>query len=240
MQDAVYGLLGALGGAVLAGAATYWGPLQAQKAARREAERQREQAQAEAAAAKVHEHRSAQVARVALIRRVVGNWCHLLEVTLDEVQQGHPAEDFWQGAHQARHAVAEAIYDGLRDGFAIVATRDSVRRRRRTHVPLSPLVRRTDQPLGRIPVSDRTMRVHESEQELILDALDLATSRVGVLVRLPTDDSRYQEALQSARIALDGAGQARADLSVQLMQRLMDIADLDVIDTRRDSGPANP
>lgn len=243
MQDAVYGLLGALGGAVVAGAATYWGPLQAQKAARREAERQREQAQAEAAAAKEHEFASARVARVALIRRVVGNWCHLLEVTLDEVRRGHAPEDFWDTSRQARDAVTEAIYEGVRDGFAIVATSrgGGSPRRRRNHGQLRGVpVRRPEGPLRRNRVSDRTMGVNDTEQQLILDALDRATSRVGALVRLPRDDSQYPEALESAQRALGEAGQARADLSVQLMQRLMDIADLDVIDTRRGPEPLDP
>ncbi|OXY95638.1 hypothetical protein BEK98_15980 [Streptomyces diastatochromogenes] len=82
--------------------------------------------------------------------------------------------------------------------------------------------------------------MNESEQRLILDALDLATARVGALVRLPLDDSRYSGALESAQKALDEAGQARADLSGRLMQRLMDIADLDVIDTRSDPESADP
>ncbi|MEU6286736.1 hypothetical protein [Streptomyces sp. NPDC046988] len=82
--------------------------------------------------------------------------------------------------------------------------------------------------------------MNDTEQQLILDALDRATSRVGALVRLPRDDSQYPEALESAQRALGEAGQARADLSVQLMQRLMDIADLDVIDTRREPEPLDP
>ncbi|MFI1370322.1 hypothetical protein [Streptomyces griseochromogenes] len=240
MQEAVYGVLGALGGAVVAGAAAYWGPLQVQKAARREAERQREQAQAEAAAARAHERQSARVARVALIRRVVGNWCHLLEVTLDEVQQGHAVDhDFRKSARQARDAVTEAVYEGVRDGVVIVATRSSdgsyVQQRR-----LRVAVCRPEGPPRRARVSDRAVGLNESEQRLILDALDLATARVGALVRLPLDDSRYSEALESAQKALDEAGQARADLSGRLMQRLMDIADLDVIDTRYDPESADP
>ncbi|MGW6691890.1 hypothetical protein [Streptomyces sp. NPDC054961] len=241
MQDAVYGLLGALGGAVVAGAAAYWGPLQTQKAARREAERQREQAQAEAAAARAHEHRSARVARVALIRRVVGNWCHLLEVTLDDVQQGHAVTDFPELARQAREALTEAIYEGIRDGFAIVLTsasneppRREPRREGTTH---GISVRRPEGPLRRTRVSDRTIRVDESDRQLILDALDRATYRMRDLARLPQNDPHYPQALTSAQKALDKAGHARALLSVQLMQRLMDIADLDVIDTRRDPGP---
>ncbi|MFJ7496863.1 hypothetical protein ACIQZB_38095 [Streptomyces sp. NPDC097727] len=89
-------------------------------------------------------------------------------------------------------------------------------------------------------MSDRTAGVNESERKLILDALDRATARVGALVGLPPADSRYPEALESAQEALDEAGQARADLSAQLMQRLMAIADLDVIDIRRDPGPVDP
>ncbi|MFJ4536622.1 hypothetical protein ACIP39_11720 [Streptomyces tibetensis] len=261
MQDAIYGLLGALGGAALAGAAAYWGPLQAQKAARREAERQREQAEADAAAAKEHERRSALMARTALIRRVVGNWCHLLEATLDEVQQGHAVDqdffeearqargsvvdevrsgragnrDFIESARQARDAVTEAVYEGVHDGVVIVATRRSGGGYERLQGGARTsriAVQRTGGPLRRTRVSDHTIGVTESEQQLILDALDLATSRVGALVRLPLGDARYPEVLGAAQHVVQEAGHARANLSAQLMQRLMDIVDLDVVDTR--------
>lgn len=245
MQEAIYGLLGVLGGAAVTGATAYWGPLQVQKTARRDAEREREQARAEAAAAKAHELRSSRVARVALIRRVVANWCHLLEVTVDEVQQGHAADDeFATNARQAREAVTEAIYEGVRDGVVIVATVGSngrrTVRRQVEGVTLGVFVRRPEGPLRRNRVSDRTMGVSESERTLILDALDLATARVNTLIRVPLDDSRYPEVLEAAHRALDEAGQARADLSGQLMQRLMDIVDLDVIDPRRAPGRTDP
>ncbi|MEV6957517.1 hypothetical protein [Streptomyces sp. NPDC051183] len=241
MQDAVYSLLGALGGAAFAGAAAYWGPLRAQKAARQEAERQREQAQSEAEEARTHERRSSQVARVALIRRVVGNWCYLLDVTLDKVQNGQAVDDFWESARQSRDVVTTAVYDGVRDGFAISATRRS--QSRVLHSPRQPWgptaglpVQQPEGTLPRTRVGDHTIAVNESERQLILDALDRATARVGALVGLAPSDSGYPEALESAQQAVDEAGQARADLSVHLMQRLMAVTDLDFIDPRRAPG----
>jgi hypothetical protein len=199
---------------------------------------------------------------------VVGNWCHLLEVTLDEVQQGHAGSqdffddarqardavvnevqlghavnrDFFESTRQAREAVTEAVYEGVRDGVVIVATRRSgggyarLQGARTSNIT----VRHSEGPLRRTRVSDRTMGVPDSEQKLILDALDLATARVGALVRLPMGDPRYPHVLAAAQTACDEAVQARAGLSDQLMQRLMDIADLDVIDTRDTPRPINP
>ncbi|MGW8730666.1 hypothetical protein ACWGNF_32075 [Streptomyces sp. NPDC055808] len=185
------------------------------------------------------------MARAALIRRVVGNWCHLLEVTVDEVQQGHAADDeFAASARQAREELTEAIYEGVRDGVVIVATVGSngrrTIRRQVEGITLGVSARRSEGPLRRNRVSDRTMGVNESERTLILDALDLATACVNTLIRVPLDDSRYPGALEAAQNALDEAAQARADLSGRLMQRLMDIVDLDVIDTRRDLGRIAP
>ncbi|MER7195920.1 hypothetical protein [Streptomyces flaveolus] len=200
---------------------------------------------------------------------MVGNWCHLLEVTLDEVQEGHAANqdffddarqardavvnevhvghavnrDFFESTRQAREAVTEAVYEGVRDGVVIVATRRSGGEYARLQGGARTsniAVRHSEGPLRRTRVSDRTMGVPESERELILDALDLATTRVGALVRLPMGDPRYPQVLAAAQTACEEAIQARADLSDQLMQRLMDIADLDVIDTRDTPRPIDP
>ncbi|MER6279695.1 hypothetical protein ABT202_25965 [Streptomyces sp900105245] len=127
MQDALYGLLGGLGGAAIAAGAAYWGPVKAQKEALREAERQRELAQAQAEAVRADERRMARLARVALIRRRIGDWMHLLMFNMHSGSRRVDAESFATAALAARNAVSEAIYDGVSEGFLIVATEASQR-----------------------------------------------------------------------------------------------------------------
>ncbi|OEJ23201.1 hypothetical protein AS594_00370 [Streptomyces agglomeratus] len=215
MQDALYGLLGGLGGAAIAAGAAYWGPVKAQKEALREAERQRELAQAQAEAVRADERRMARLARVALIRRRIGDWMHLLMFNLDSGPRRVDAESFATAALAARNAVSEAIYDGVSEGFLIVATEASQR-----------------------GFQESQIRIEEEEQTAILDALDLFTRRIATLISLSDDDPRRPDAVQAASRAGNAAMKVRAELSAQLISPLLDVDNLDVIDTRLN--PVNP
>ncbi|MER6279696.1 hypothetical protein ABT202_25970 [Streptomyces sp900105245] len=72
----------------------------------------------------------------------------------------------------------------------------------------------------------------------ILDALDLFTRRIATLISLSDDDPRWPDAARAASRAGNAAMKVRAELSAQLISRLLDVDNLDVIDTR--PNPVNP
>jgi hypothetical protein len=119
MSEAVYGLLGALGGTFVSAAAAYWGPLQVQRrsaaaeaarseSARREAVAEREEARqqaerervasavireserAEAASVREHERRESEINRIISMRTTTRDWANLLARTVQDLELGRP------------------------------------------------------------------------------------------------------------------------------------------------------
>ncbi|MFF1693715.1 hypothetical protein ACFVXC_08860 [Streptomyces sp. NPDC058257] len=232
MQEAVYGLLGAVGGAVVTAAAAYWGPLQAQKRSREQAEEERRLAQEraeqegalvrrEAAAAERRERQQAQVAVVARVRRSVGDWCQLLSAAryrydggiADDQRRRDEEERFRQVMAHARDAASASIYDALNEGLHIRSSEGSV-------------------PLGDGARAQR----HEDGKRLILDALDDATFMIRQLIVLAPNDERRRQATARAAYSFRQLLEVRATLAQILMERVVDIMDVDVIDTSGGAG----
>ncbi|MFD7323003.1 hypothetical protein ACFV9D_18230 [Streptomyces sp. NPDC059875] len=209
MSDAVYGLLGALGGAAVAGAVAYWGPLQLQKRARREAERERELAQTEAAETQRLELLRAQVARVVLVRRSVAAWDDLLRRTLRAVgsrRQADP-EEFRQAADHARAEASTALYEALNDGLYIPITNGSVN--------------------ADDPEPDAAARARESRW--VLDVFDIATDS---LSRVLTQASGEEGEFHETDSTVYAAHKCRIELSQRLMEHVERMTDITTIEIR--------
>ncbi|MFF4353823.1 hypothetical protein [Streptomyces sp. NPDC001530] len=97
MSDAVYGLVGALGGSLLTAAVAYWGPLHQQREAAKQAELQRsadlrraemeiEAARAQAEEARRHVEIQAQIGRLVEVRSTLRAWQFLLDGALAEMK----------------------------------------------------------------------------------------------------------------------------------------------------------
>ncbi|MFH9826546.1 hypothetical protein [Streptomyces bobili] len=207
--DAVYGLLGALGGAAVAGAAAYWGPLQLQNRARREAEAERALAQAEAAETQRLELLRAQVARVVLVRRSIAVWDDLLNRTFRAVRNERHAdpEEFRQAADHARAEASRALYEALNDGLYIPITHGSIN--------------------TAAPEPDAAARARESTW--VLDVFDMATESLG---RVLTHASQEVGGLHETHLAVHDAHQCRVDLSQRLMEHVERITDITTIEIR--------
>src|SRR5438046_6201758 len=107
MSEALYGLLGALGGALITGAAAYWGPLQMQRrafaaerdrdeAARRDAEEARREEQLRAVSAEVtskfQAQREAETTRIIRMRTTTRAWSEFLARSIQDLGLGRPAD----------------------------------------------------------------------------------------------------------------------------------------------------
>ncbi|MER8000343.1 hypothetical protein [Streptomyces sp. NPDC095613] len=235
MSDAIYGLVGALGGAAVAGAVAFWGPLQLQKRALRETVVERDLARAQAAAAQRSDLLRAQVARVVVIRRSIGDWYFLLRSTLDEIRRGHAVdpESFRQSMERVRDDATTALYDALNDGLYIHATR-------RSYDPEDPL------PIRHITMDGVDRREQGANGTRgILDGFEEATEGLTALVdevaRVGIDASQdYEQALHKAARRLETAGSYRFELSQSLMQFVEDISNFTTIETRgtAETGPS--
>ncbi|MDX3529407.1 hypothetical protein P1P75_24060 [Streptomyces sp. ID05-39B] len=217
MSDAVYGLLGALGGAAVAGAAAYWGPLQLQNRARREAQAERALAQAEAAETQRLELLRAQVARVVLVRRSIAVWDDLLNRTLRAIGTERRAdpEEFRQAADHARAEASSALYEALNDGLYIPITD-------RSYDDIETI---DDEP-------DAAARARESTW--VLDVFDRATEHLGRALT----QARGSGGLHETFLEVQDAHRCRVDLSQRLMEHVERITDITTIEIRGDrAGP---
>jgi len=228
MQEAVYGLLGALGGAAVTAGASYWGPLQIHKHARQDAESDRQLASTEAARELHRTLQQMQVARVVLVRRTVSAWCQLIERTYRDLRwEGPPegkedrraaADRFEQLTDQAREEATTAIYEALQDGLYI-------RSRESSTVEFT-----TDPSDERGEATQNDGDTNQAGGQLILDALDYATAKVLILIRMAPDDEQIRDAREDAGDSVSQATDARDSLVHVLMGRVQDIVDVDIID----------
>ncbi|MEU6083417.1 hypothetical protein [Streptomyces sp. NPDC047108] len=88
MSDAVYGLVGALGGSLVTAAVAYWGPLHQQREAAKQAELQIEAARAQAEETRRHEEIQAEIGRLVDVRSTLRAWQFVLDGALAEIQLG--------------------------------------------------------------------------------------------------------------------------------------------------------
>ncbi|MET7906654.1 hypothetical protein ABZS86_36520 [Streptomyces sp. NPDC005355] len=143
MSDALYGLMGALGGSVVTAVAAYWGPLHQQREAAKQAcweaefqraedrrlaemqvEAAREETQAareEAQAAREEVAKQEQIGRLAEIRTALREWQEVLDRTVQEMWNGAPVnlERFDAAEDSARIRASRAIDDVMRDEWFI-------------------------------------------------------------------------------------------------------------------------
>lgn len=229
MSDTVYGLLGALGGAIVAGAATFYGPLQLQKRALREASAERDSAHAQAEAARRYEVQRAQIGRVAQVRKSMAAWDNLLDRTYSQIKDLRivdPAE-FRQAAGRARDDATAALYDALNDGLYIPANVISGSRERLQ--------------LGDYDLGD------PAESKWVLDVFEKATTRLDTVVMTQAtmdiadlDSDRWELYVLQAGDPILRAHECRSDLSYALMRHVETITDVTTIEIRRgeEAGPA--
>ncbi|MER5521641.1 hypothetical protein [Streptomyces sp. NPDC002763] len=103
MSDAVYGLIGALGGSLLTAAVAYWGPLHQQREVAKQAELQRSadmrraEMEIEAARAQVEEARRgdeirAEIGRLVDVRSALRVWQFVLDRAHDELKWAGPLD----------------------------------------------------------------------------------------------------------------------------------------------------
>jgi hypothetical protein len=153
MSAALYGLLGALGGALISAAAAYWGPIQAGRKAReaeaaaraaelaqaevereyneqvarhRERERQRDFAVENRRRTERDERHSA-IERVIRIRTTNRAWCQTLGRYLEDLTAGRiiQVEDFDKEVRHDRDDAQSAIDMTMHDGFMVRQTHGS-------------------------------------------------------------------------------------------------------------------
>ncbi|MET7534262.1 hypothetical protein [Streptomyces goshikiensis] len=214
MSDAMYGLIGALGGSLSTAAAAFWGPLRVQRQALREQREQSSQAQRlaqeerdsalrELEAARLQEQRTAAVARVVLVRTSTAAWHDLLDQKVKDISYG-PAVDlgaFDQAVMNLRGEARTAIYHALYEGLWI----------------------------------PQTSYGYPAGQPLIMDALDHATElvRESLVMTPPRGDHSIQPHNRDAiHAALSAVMSARAALSQGLLQRIEALMNVTVIGPR--------
>lgn len=121
MPEVLYGVLGALGGALITALGAYWGPLQVQRTTLR-AQRQevREQA-ASTERAQGEVRKEERVERVILVRSTLRDWNDVLYRAVQDLELGRQlsAEDFDVTLARVRDAAHAAVDAMLRDGLWI-------------------------------------------------------------------------------------------------------------------------
>lgn len=113
MSEAIYGLLGALGGALITAAAAYWGPWRVAQAAREDA---RETA--------ARNRREAEITRVILMRNTTRAWRNHLAQTITSLGLGLPVTHaaFDEAVTICRDASQSALDHALHDGIWVSQT----------------------------------------------------------------------------------------------------------------------
>ncbi|WP_406129323.1 hypothetical protein OHQ89_47475 [Streptomyces canus] len=110
MSEAVFGLLGALGGALITAAAAYWGPWRVAQAAREEAW-----------LVDARARRDAEISRIILMRTTARTWRDLLADSIAMLGLGVPVDrtSFEEKVTAARNAAQSAFDHALHDGIWI-------------------------------------------------------------------------------------------------------------------------
>lgn len=110
VSEAVFGLLGALGGALITAAAAYWGPWRVAQAAREEAW-----------LVDARARRDAEISRIILMRTTARTWRDLLADSIAMLGLGVPVDrtSFEEKVTAARNAAQSAFDHALHDGIWI-------------------------------------------------------------------------------------------------------------------------
>ncbi|MFH8416094.1 hypothetical protein [Streptomyces collinus] len=240
MSEAIYGLLGALGGALITSAAAYWGPLQIQRrvhtaeaersdAARREAEAEREAAQQsaeqeritsaalreserlEAAAVQAHTRRESEINRIISVRTTTRGWADLLARTVQDIELGrHVDIEQFDTEISTARGKAHAALDHALHGGV--------------WIPQSTY----GYPSHGYAYPAPSQPGRPDEQ---LRGLVVALGKVTELIRAAVIRGERSDDSQSAalRQALDRADLARGALATALLNRLEDLMSITVI-----------
>ncbi|MFC9616638.1 hypothetical protein [Streptomyces sp. NPDC056938] len=221
MTEALYGLLGALGGALITGAAAYWGPLQMQRrafaaererdeTARREAEAARREEQLRAASAEqasqFQAQREAETTRIIKMRTTTRAWSDFLARSIQDLGLGRPVdvERFDEQALATRNDAHSALDHALHDGIWI--WQSSYGWPPQQHgAPLQHWVPPAHSP-EQLRVRTALARVTELTREAVIKGEQLDTEGVAAL-----------------RNALDKADEARGALNAALFNRLEEV-----------------
>lgn len=113
MSEAIYGLLGALGGALITAGAAYWGPWRVAQATRKDAH------EVEARA-----RREAEITRIIAMRTTTRLWRNHLAQIISTLQAGLPTDhaSFYDAVATARNAAQSALDHALHDGIWVKQT----------------------------------------------------------------------------------------------------------------------
>ncbi|MFE4306680.1 hypothetical protein ACFQ9H_28035 [Streptomyces sp. NPDC056517] len=211
MSEALYGLLGALGGALITGAAAFWGPLQTQRRAFA-AERERRSAEQERAAtaeetAQAQARREAETTRIIRMRTTTRAWSDFLARAIQDLGLGRPVDADWfdEQALAVRNEAQSALDHALHDGLWI--WQSSYGWPPQLPHPVPP--------------------AHSPEQIRVLGALGRATvlTREAVIRGERLDTMR----VTALRNALDKADEARGALNAALFNRLEEVVSVTAI-----------
>ncbi|MFD7921337.1 hypothetical protein ACFV3R_19180 [Streptomyces sp. NPDC059740] len=197
MSDAVYGLVGALGGALLTAGVAYWGPLHQQ----REAARQTAEAQRRTSL-------EAEVGRLVDIRSTLRTWQRVLDDAFALMVLGAPLDldEFKAAEAEAKSRALRALDEVMRDGWYIPVSSYGLPGPSGGPAPHSRLVEvltEMGQRIRRLGLAGRSVAREEAEaqefhalsveagrergemSEIIQDRLE------NMAVRFPRDDGRH-------------------------------------------------
>ncbi len=244
MSETLYGVLGALGGALATSAAAYWGPLQMQRrslaearlaAAEERAAAAEERAAVEAQAAVLREQardeaqgakRESATKRIIRIRTSTRDWSDLLARTIQDLGLGRTVdierfdEQVLAARAEAQAAFDQALHDGLwlqQSAYGYPAT-----------VAFPSLYGYGQAPASYgYPHPEAVRGVQPSgnaDHRRVLTALKRATelTREAVIKGELLDDTGSA----ALRNSLDAADEARGALSSELLNRLEQVADV--------------
>ncbi|WP_326715708.1 hypothetical protein OG758_48265 [Streptomyces sp. NBC_01474] len=131
MSDAVYGLVGALGGSLFTAAVAYWGPLHQQREVARQAELQRsadmrraeteiEAARAQAEEARRHAAIQAEIGRLVDVRSTLRAWQFVLDGASAEIQLGiFDVDRFREEEREATAKSMRALDEVMHDSWYV-------------------------------------------------------------------------------------------------------------------------
>ncbi len=121
MPEVLYGVLGALGGALITALGAYWGPLQIQRATLRAQRQEALEQSTRADRAQVEARKEERVERIILVRSTLRDWNDFLYRAVQDLELGRrpSAEEFDVALARVRDSAHAAVDAMLRDGLWI-------------------------------------------------------------------------------------------------------------------------
>ncbi|MFF2847328.1 hypothetical protein ACFVT5_13425 [Streptomyces sp. NPDC058001] len=121
MPEVLYGVLGALGGALITALGAYWGPLQMQRATLRAQRQEALEQGTRADRAQAEARKEERVERIILVRSALRDWNDFLYRALQDLELGRRlnAEDFDVALARVQGTAHAAVDAMLRDGLWI-------------------------------------------------------------------------------------------------------------------------